>query len=1207
MDFTLQRTQIMKKLIHLALMLLSVCSLQAQNEYWKEANAPYGVGEWGGQLTLVNANNGKLYSYVLDGAKTKVYVSADSGTIWTELKHIATAASINPGHLHIGHAGNFYAPDSTAGWSKSKDEGQSWKLIPGTGEFRKLLETKTGALIGWKWNGFDNQFFRSTDLGQSWTLQGSFPGIDMQYGFPDFEVCPFGGILGKVNQQDLNYRAIYNSTDDGLNWSRRTVVNDYDLVFTSTSGAMFFRKSNDDKLYRMSALGQPLVALPLALKFSSFTMLPSGRILSIDAPVTTSKSIQYSDNDGLDWQILTSNDDATMLQKIEALSDSSLFCSVRNGLSKSTDGGNTWEFAGYGINRGKLIKLKAVTDSIYVASTSYGLWKSEDVGQSWELLIQTKNADIIRDFETTSSGGILSINDNKLLYLPPNGNNFEDITPSQAQLSIPRIFVNPNNDHLYLKVFTGIFHSSNSGQSWTQITNFTSIRHVSFHPSGRIIVNTDVSIFYSDNNGQTWVEVIAPVFNMMVLEQTWVSPTGGVFVGMKPFSGNQPTTIAYSNDRAATWQLTGQLLASVNLSNVIVTLNDHIYLTNNDHTYLSVNKGSTWQTLPCPESPTAPDCETGHFLTLTPSNHLFLQIQSLGCYITASNVSQGAYIEGYVRIDADADCTTPDAQAPLKNRILKAEDAFYSYYTNTDSEGHYIYFLDVGTYQLELQNPNMVWWAYCQNNIEVILSEPSDTGTVNFAAIPMSYCPLISVNIGVPFLRRCFDNEVYVTYCNDGTEFADSAWVDVILDPFLTLVNSAQPHEVQSNGAIRFFVGDVPSGNCGEFQLTVYVNCDSTVLGQTHCISAHGFPDTLCTQLPTWSGANIEASVTCQDSTLKFNLKNTGTAASQTLEYIIIEDDIVLMTGQEDYNISEDLFLDFPANGKTWRIESEQEPGHPFSFLVLAFAEGCGGFESLGFINQFPVNGSSPSWHRMCVENIGAYDPNDKQGFPIGTGSAHNIRPGQTIDYLIRFQNTGTDTAFTVVIKDTLSAFLDPLNIRPGASSHAYTWSLSGQGVINFTFNNIMLPDSNVNEPASNGFVQFSITPYLDVPLGSVIENDAAIYFDFNEPVITNTTWHTIQKSPLTSALWSEPQKTTPSLLVWPNPFNERINVRLNQKTSGSLLLKIYDSRGTLVAQKTTNGQEIELNARQLPAGLYWAEVRDTQGRLVGSGKLVKD
>ena len=1193
----------MKKYLFLLVLVVSCFIVRAQNNFWKEANQPYGSGEWGGQLTLVNGNNGTLYSYVLDGAQTRVYASTDTGSTWIALEYIATMNSVNPGRLHIGHAGNFYAPDSTAGWRRSTNEGISWELLPGTSDFGRLVETSTGTLIGWKWNATENQFYRSTDLGQSWTLQASFPAVDMVLGYPDFEVSPFGGVFGKVTQNSLNYLAHYNSTDDGQSWVRLMVGEEFNLLFASTSGAIFFKKSLDARLYRMAGPGQPLVVINSAINFNSLTMLASGRILAS----TISKALFYSDNDGLNWQELDTDSEVSYLQKMDETSDGSLFCFVRNALAKSKDGGSTWEFCGYGIRRGKLIRLRPFSDSIYVASTSFGLWRSEDAGLHWDLLVATKEVDLIRDFELTSTGGILYISNQKLYYSASIGAPFENITPSQASLNFdPRIFVNPANQHLYLKTLAGLYHSNDTGQSWTLLSALPAIRHVSFHPSGRIIVNSDSEIYYSDNNAQTWVEINDAVFNMMTLKQTWVSPTGGVLVGLDDIAGNQETLIAYSEDLGETWQVTGQFLSSVLLSNVVVTLNDHIYITNTNYTYLSVNRGLTWQTLVCPERPTALECETGILLTSTPSHHLFLQIQPLNCYITSSPVTQGAYIEGQVRLDADADCSTPDAQAPLKNRIVKAEGGPFNFYTNTDVEGHYIFYLDTGAYEVVLQNPNIVWWNYCDNNIPVILQEPYTIDTVDFAVIPLAYCPLITVNVGIPLLRRCFNSEVYVAYCNEGTEPADSAWVDITLDPYLSLVSSGQAYQVLGGNTIRFFIGDMPSGECGEFQLTVYVDCDSTVLGQTHCITAHGFPDTLCTIVPNWSGANIEASVSCQDSLIHLKLENTGTAPSQLLEYIIIEDDVVLFSGEKYYTPGESLILNYPANGSTWRIESNQEPGHPFSNLALAFTEGCGGFNSLGFINQFPVNGIQPTWHRMCIENIGSYDPNDKQGFPSGIGTDHDIRPGQSIDYMIRFQNTGTDTAFRVLIRDTLSAFLDPGSFRAGASSHPYTWELNGQGVVTFTFNNILLPDSNVNFAGSQGFVQFNIGQIPMVPRGSVIENSAAIYFDFNEPVITNTTWHTIAKKPAVNALQPEPGTNSLDLGVWPNPFYEQTNLHVGPKTAGTLWLKVYNSSGLMVSEKSVTGPNIEFNAKQLPTGLYWAEIRDTQGRLLGQGKLAK-
>src|SRR5690606_8518432 len=101
------------------------------------------------------------------------------------------------------------------------------------------------------------------------------------------------------------------------------------------------------------------------------------------------------------------------------------------------------------------------------------------------------------------------------------------------------------------------------------------------------------------------------------------------------------------------------------------------------------------------------------------------------------------------------------------------------------------------------------------------------------------------------------------------------------------------------------------------------------------------------------------------------------------------------------------------------------------------------------------------------------------------------------IDYTIRFQNTGTDTAFNVLITDTLPAYLDPGSFVVGAASHNFTWELRDAGTLKFSFPDILLPDSNANEAASHGFVSFRIKPREPVLPGTMIENFANIYFDF--------------------------------------------------------------------------------------------------------------
>jgi uncharacterized repeat protein (TIGR01451 family) len=134
----------------------------------------------------------------------------------------------------------------------------------------------------------------------------------------------------------------------------------------------------------------------------------------------------------------------------------------------------------------------------------------------------------------------------------------------------------------------------------------------------------------------------------------------------------------------------------------------------------------------------------------------------------------------------------------------------------------------------------------------------------------------------------------------------------------------------------------------------------------------------------------------------------------------------------------------------------------------------------------------------------GAYDPNDKLAYSsLGSTSTWLLDEDEWIDYTIRFQNTGTDTAFNVVITDTLPANLDPSSIIVGPASHSFSWQLRDVSTLKFIFPNILLPDSNVNEPRSHGFVSFRIRPHEGLTVGEDINNIANIYFDFNPAVIT--------------------------------------------------------------------------------------------------------
>jgi len=150
--------------------------------------------------------------------------------------------------------------------------------------------------------------------------------------------------------------------------------------------------------------------------------------------------------------------------------------------------------------------------------------------------------------------------------------------------------------------------------------------------------------------------------------------------------------------------------------------------------------------------------------------------------------------------------------------------------------------------------------------------------------------------------------------------------------------------------------------------------------------------------------------------------------------------------------------------------------------------------------------------HNYSEEIRCAYDPNDKLISPLRPEEENYTLFGDTLVYTVRFQNTGNDTAFNVVIRDTLDMNLDVTTFNIIHSSHRSELSTDIQDGRNVTFNfeNILLPDSTIDFVGSQGYVTYSIQTNDPVPEFTPIENTASIYFDFNPPIVTNTTLNTL-------------------------------------------------------------------------------------------------
>jgi uncharacterized repeat protein (TIGR01451 family) len=219
----------------------------------------------------------------------------------------------------------------------------------------------------------------------------------------------------------------------------------------------------------------------------------------------------------------------------------------------------------------------------------------------------------------------------------------------------------------------------------------------------------------------------------------------------------------------------------------------------------------------------------------------------------------------------------------------------------------------------------------------------------------------------------------------------------------------------------------------------------------------------------------------------------------------------------------------------------------------------------------------------------GSYDPNDLQVNHLEL-STTQVANGEWLEYTIRFQNHGTDTAFTVAVYDSLSADLLRLStIQILAASHNCAWSVSPTGQLLFLFDDILLPSQTTNVIASDGFVRFRVQPNDALVSGDHIPNQARIVFDYNVPLATNTVRTAING--VTGLTGSAPS-ADPTLLVWPSPASGTLHVEVTRPETGTLTLTLVDALGRPVLTQPTTATahttaRATLDLRGLAAGVY--------------------
>jgi len=366
---------------------------------------------------------------------------------------------------------------------------------------------------------------------------------------------------------------------------------------------------------------------------------------------------------------------------------------------------------------------------------------------------------------------------------------------------------------------------------------------------------------------------------------------------------------------------------------------------------------------------------------------------------------------------------------------------------------------------------------------------------------------------------------------------------------------------------------------------------DGSTQTQNYCITAIGIhPDveiTLIPRIPARPGF---------DSSYCIIFKNKGTEVLSGTVNLLFDDSIF------DFVSSNPTLSSQSTNSLNWNYSNLM----PFESRKICFVLNLNSPVESPAVNNgdllyFTASVNPTDQDETPQDNVfhftqvvnGSYDPNDKTCLEGSTMTPESV--GDYLNYIIRFQNSGTYYAENVVVKDVIdTSKFDVSSLQLVSSSHPHTTRINGNKV-EFIFENINLPAEMDDEPGSQGFVAFKVKTLNNLVLGDQVQNTADIYFDFNAPIVTNTTSTTV-------AILNISETEVSNITISPIPVKDILQVNALETISS---VELFDIQGHLLQVKTSDSLTAAIDFSGRPKGVYLVKVHTLKGMKVQ--KVIKE
>lgn len=232
--------------------------------------------------------------------------------------------------------------------------------------------------------------------------------------------------------------------------------------------------------------------------------------------------------------------------------------------------------------------------------------------------------------------------------------------------------------------------------------------------------------------------------------------------------------------------------------------------------------------------------------------------------------------------------------------------------------------------------------------------------------------------------------------------------------------------------------------------------------------------------------------------------------------------------------------------------------------------------------NDYTPNDNAFTFAQVVVNS---YDPNDKQ--VVQGEEIYVEQSGEYLDYIIRFQNTGSASAVNVRVHDILHPNLDWNTFQPTSASHPYKIEITDGNQVDFIFSSINLPNEEADENGSNGYIAYKIKLIENINVGDIITGGAQIFFDYNSPIETN-----IVTTEIIAALGITKNQQS-KVSIYPNPANNLLHLVPSPETAITEV-KIFNLQRRELMLFTNQFED--LNVANLASGMYIIIIKTNDG-----------